>query len=324
MSFKLIAYLEGFEKEIIREINVNSNINLQMFCENIILSMNGECKHLYQLVVNDSYAYLGPGCEVFDPDVEEMMSDDMTFGHLFLYVGDELLLNYDFRCDYDIRIKVVRAFDNKKFDKDFYVVSGKGLGLIEGEVSFVLRMLINSRKPIPYDINAFDKDKINNKIDNYLLERDSIKPKHYILNIDLEDMDKEFKDMDKKFKRQISIDSDISIHTLCDAVILSVNGKLNDDYKVKIRRNYLEDEDINKDMNYLKLKENQKFKIIYEDKFIFNVRVSKALDNYGLKRCYVVKGKGKIDELSKDDFDLDKVNFNIDNILFSIFNLGEI
>ena len=315
MSFKLIAYLEGFEKEIIREINVNSNINLQMFCENIILSMNGECKHLYQLVVNDSYTYLGPGCDVFDSDIEEMMSDDMTFGHLFLYVGDELLLNYDFKCDYDIRIKVVKVFDNNKFDKDFYVVSGKGLGLIEGEVPFVLRMLINSRKSIPYDMNAFDKDKINNKIDNYILERDNVKPKHYILNIDLEDMD-------KKIKRQISIDSDISIHTLCDAVILSVNGKLND--KVKIKKKYLEDKEINKDMNYLKLKENQRFKIIYKDKFIFNVRVSKALDSYGLKRCYVVKGKGKIDELSKDDFDLDKVNFKIDNILFSIFNLGEI
>lgn len=319
MSFKLIAYLEGFEKEIIREINVNSNINLQMFCENIILSMNGECKHLYQLVVNDSYAYLGPGCEVFDPDVEEMMSDDMTFGHLFLYVGDELLLNYDFRCDYDIRIKVVRAFDNKKFDKDFYVVSGKGLGLIEGEVSFVLRMLINSRKPIPYDINAFDKDKINNKIDNYLLERDSIKPKHYILNIDLEDMDKEF-------KRQISIDSDISIHTLCEAIVLSMNGDLEHCYGVKRGKEYLEDEEMSKDINYLELKEGQRLKVIYDygDNWVFNVRVSKIVDGYGSKKCYVVKGKGKIDELSKDDFDLDKVNFNIDNILFSIFNLGEI
>ena len=145
MGISFSAYLDGFEKDITREINVNDNLNLQTFCEYMILSMNGECKHLYQLIINGDFAYLGPWCSVSDPDIEEMMEEDLTVEDLYLEEGDELLLNYDFRSDYDIYIKIVSMTD-ESFDKDFEVVNGKGYGLLEGYHSFFLEDVVSARK----------------------------------------------------------------------------------------------------------------------------------------------------------------------------------
>ena len=96
MGISFSVYLDGFKKDITREINVNDNLNLQTFCEYMILSMNGECKHLYQLIVNDEFAYLGPGCSVSDPDIEEMMDENLTVEDLYLEEDDVLIVNYDF------------------------------------------------------------------------------------------------------------------------------------------------------------------------------------------------------------------------------------
>ena len=85
----------------------------------------------------------------------------------------------------------------------------------------------------------------------------------------------------------------------------------------------------------------QRFKVIYDygDNWVFNVRVSKVIEDYGSKRCYVLSGKGYgivedcggeyyLDRIFNDDdndynideFALDEVNSTIDNRLFSIFN----
>ena len=340
MGISFSAYLDGFEKDITREINVNDNLNLQTFCEYMILSMNGECKHLYQLIINGDFAYLGPGCSVSDPDIEEMMEEDLTVEDLYLEEGDELLLNYDFRSDYDIYIKIVSMTD-ESFDKDFEVVNGKGYGLLEGYHSFFLEDVVSARKrnskaysDIKYNLLDFDIDKINYNIDNYLTyKKELVKPKHYLLNVSLSGFEKEI-------KRKISIDSDINISTLCEAIILSMRGDLDHCYGMKKGKDYLDDEELSKDINYLELKEGQRFKVIYDygDNWVFNVRVSKVLEDYGSKRCYVVNGKGYgivedcggeyyLDRIFNDDdndynideFDLDDINSTIDKRLFSIF-----
>ena len=340
MGISFSAYLDGFEKDITREINVNDNLNLQTFCEYMILSMNGECKHLYQLIINGDFAYLGPGCSVSDPDIEEMMEEDLTVEDLYLEEGDELLLNYDFRSDYDIYIKIVSMTD-ESFDKDFEVVNGKGYGLLEGYHSFFLEDVVSARKrnskaysDIKYNLLDFDIDKINYNIDNYLTyKKELVKPKHYLLNVSLLGFEKEI-------KRKISIDSDINISTLCEAIILSMRGDLDHCYGMKKGKDYLDDEELSKDINYLELKEGQRFKVIYDygDNWVFNVRVSKVLEDYGSKRCYVVNGKGygivedcggeyyldrifndEENDYNIDEFDLDDINSTIDKRLFSIF-----
>lgn len=340
MGISFSAYLDGFEKDITREINVNDNLNLQTFCEYMILSMNGECKHLYQLIINGDFAYLGPWCSVSDPDIEEMMEEDLTVEDLYLEEGDELLLNYDFRSDYDIYIKIVSMTD-ESFDKDFEVVNGKGYGLLEGYHSFFLEDVVSARKrnskaysDIKYNLLDFDIDKINYNIDNYLTyKKELVKPKHYLLNVSLSGFEKEI-------KRKISIDSDINISTLCEAIILSMRGDLAHCYGMKKGKDYLDDEELSKDINYLELKEGQRFKVIYDygDNWVFNVRVSKVLEDYSSKRCYVVNGKGygivedcggeyyldrifndEENDYNIDEFDLDDINSTIDKRLFSIF-----
>ena len=340
MGISFSVYLDGFKKDITREINVNDNLNLQTFCEYMILSMNGECKHLYQLIVNDEFAYLGPGCCVFEPDIEEMMDEDLIVKDLYLEEGDELLLNYDFRSDYDIYIKVESTTDDS-FNKDFEVINGKGYGLLEEYHSFYLEDLVSARKRNPnaysnveYNLLDFDLDKINYTIDNYLAYKEELlRPKHYLLNVSLLGFEKEI-------KRKISIDSDIDISTLCEAIVLSMNGDLEHCYGVKRGKEYLEDEEMSKDINYLELKEGQRLKVIYDygDNWVFNVRVSKIVDGYGSKKCYVVNGKGYgivedcggeyyLDRVFNDDdndynideFDLDDINSTIDKRLFRTF-----
>ena len=69
-----------------------------MFCEYVIISMNGNCKHLYQLIINDGYSYLGDECVVLDTDTEEMM-ENRTLECLDLATRDKLMVNYDFKSD---------------------------------------------------------------------------------------------------------------------------------------------------------------------------------------------------------------------------------
>ena len=47
--------LEGFNKEIKRKISVNSNISINSFCKKVILSMNGDLSHLFDIKMGKEY-----------------------------------------------------------------------------------------------------------------------------------------------------------------------------------------------------------------------------------------------------------------------------
>ena len=66
------AYLNGLKSKINKTIQVNDNISLQTFCQYIIIAMNGNCKHLYQLILNEEHTYLGPGCDILEYNEEFM------------------------------------------------------------------------------------------------------------------------------------------------------------------------------------------------------------------------------------------------------------
>ena len=72
MIFQLFQGLFYFKKWQTREV---ANSGMKLFCEYIIISMNGDCKHLYQLVVNEEYSYLSSDCDIIDPGIEEMMDE---------------------------------------------------------------------------------------------------------------------------------------------------------------------------------------------------------------------------------------------------------
>ncbi len=343
MKLKLDVYLKGLKKEVNRQILVNDRLTLQEFCEYVILAMNGNCKHLYQLVVNDEYTYLGPGCYMYDSSFEEMMKD-LTMEDVFFEVGDTLLLNYDFAADWDIVIKI-KDVKNGYFEKDFEVESGRGKGLIENVNSQFIKTYLDllkndncktlheSRlKQIDGYYEKLDIGKINSDIDKYLnVARDKIKPKSYIMNITLAGFDKEI-------KRKITADSNLKLNRFCRAVIIAMRGDLSHSYRIKVGKEYLENEIIEmEDLNYLELKEKQRLKVIYDfgDNWVFNITVAKINEGYdSFRKFRVLSGKGfgiiddcggnygleeifnkentQMGDYDINDFDMKKINQNID------------
>lgn len=135
----------------------------------------------------------------------------------------------------------------------------------------------------------------------------------------------------KSIKRKISVDSNYSIDPFCRKVIICMNGDLDHMYGVKIGKEFLDIENKESDLSCLELKEKQKFKVIYDfgDNWIFNVTVSKIVENYGVKKFYLIDGKGKgiiedcggirgLFNIYTSDYgicDVDKINMLIDNVL---------
>lgn len=301
MKLKMDLYLNGIRK-IKRTIQVNDNISLQDFCKYVIFSMNGNCNHLYQLTINDEYSYLGPTCYILDYDCEEMM-EDQTLEDITLDINDKLMVNYDFKCDWEFILKVTDIEEG--YDKnEFIVTSGKGCGILEdcGGVG-ILKKIINNKindyyKIIlserikrfdDYDANNFDVDKINEKIKNeFAIECERNKPKHYIFNISLEEYGREI-------KRKMSVDSNITLDQFCRCVIVSMRGDLSHPYTIKMNKNTLDESMANYSLSYLNLKEKNRFKVIYDfgDNWVFNITVSKINEGYAEeKRVKVLSGKG--------------------------------
>lgn len=344
MKLKMEVYLKGLKSKVNRQILVNDDLSLQDFCEYVILSMNGNCKHLYQLVKNEEYTYLGPSCSILYSDMEEMM-EDLTIEDIYLRKGDKLLLNYDFKADWDIVINV-KEVKNGYYEKNFQLVSGRGKGIIENIWSSnALKEYLNSTMSASYraltltryeDLNNYydelDIENINNSIDSYLeCVKEKVKPKRYIMNIALSGFDKEI-------KRKVAADSNLSLEHFCRAVITSMNGDLSHLFGIKIGKEYLEDDVMQtQDLNYLELKEKQRLQVIYDfgDCWTFKITVSKIIEEYGETRKFeVLSGKGygivddcggicgledifnKVDttwgEYDINDFDIKKINANID------------
>ena len=309
MKIEMEIYLDGFKKQINRKVEVNDNMSLKSFCEHVIISLNGNCKHLYQLLLNQEYAYLSNGCKIEDEESEEMMGDK-KLSDLELENDDYFLLNYDFASDWDFWINII---DIKKgsYEKDFRVVDGLGVGILEncgGNYFFedVLKIKLdednsryyNRQFPgiIEFKEDKFDISTINGKIEegtdkyyNYL------QPKSYEINVSLEGFTKEI-------KRKILVDSNVSLYNFARCVIISMNGDLSHSYGIKRGKDYIDDEILTEqDLNYFELQKGQRLKIIYDwgDSWTFNLRVSKVIDGYGEEKKFKVlsgKGYGIIDD----------------------------
>lgn len=340
MKMVMNLYLKGLKRAGKRIIWVNDRISLKDFCEYVIVSMNGNCKHLYQLTVNEMNSYLCNGCSIIDDDCEEMMND-LTLGDIDLSVGDVLMVNYDFRSDWEFILEVDKI-EQGCCEKDFKVIDGSGVGILEDCYGvFILKQIVTpniSKDEIEifssrfsgfdeYINKKFDVDANNREIDEYKEKiRELVRPKHYIMNVGLHGFDKEI-------KRKISVDSNVGLDSFCRGLIVSMRGDLSHSYGIKIGKSYLDDEIIDsKDLNFLQLKQKQKLKVIYDfgDKWTFNITISKVVDGYGDERrfnvlsgcgygivddCGSIWGLEKIFDGTCDDFGTYDINdFNIDDI----------
>ncbi len=284
-------------------------MSLKSFCEHVIVSLNGNCKHLYQLLLNEEHAYLSNGCNIKDEKNEEIMSNK-KLSDLELKNNDYLLLNYDFTSDWDFYINIT---DIRKgnYEKDFRVVSGLGVGILEncGGSCFlkeILKLKVDENNSkyykrqfpgiIEFKEDKFDINTINEKIEEGIERYYSyLQPKSYEINVSLEGFTKEI-------KRKVLVDSNVNLDTFTRCVITSMNGDLTHLYGLKKGKDYIDDEVLNEqDLNYLELQKAQKLKIVYDwgDSWTFNLRVSKVIDGYGEEKKFKVlsgKGYGIIDD----------------------------
>ena len=143
--------LEGFNKEIKRKIAVNSNIIIDDFCRNVILSMNGDLFHVYKMNINKEY-------------LDEFF-EDLELSYLDLKEKQRLKIIYDWGDGWQFNV-TLRKIENGYGPKEFEVLSGKGYGIIDdcGGLWGLSRIFSGEDDSWgEYDINDFDLEKCNEK-----------------------------------------------------------------------------------------------------------------------------------------------------------------
>ena len=143
--------LEGFNKEIKRKIAVNSNIIIDDFCRNVILSMNGDLFHVYKMNINKEY-------------LDEFF-EDLELSYLDLKEKQRLKIIYDWGDGWQFNV-TLRKIENGYGPKEFEVLSGKGYGIIDdcGGLWGLSRIFSGEDDSWgEYEINDFDVEKCNEK-----------------------------------------------------------------------------------------------------------------------------------------------------------------
>ena len=147
--------LKGFDKEIKRKICVNSDILINNFCQKVILAMNGDLSHQFDIKKNKEYLGENYG--------------DFELFYLNLKEKQRLKIMYDFGDNWAFNLTVSKVIENFS-ENDFEVLSGKGYGIIDdcGGI-WGLENIFNGKDTSwgIYDINEFDLEKLNSKINKY-------------------------------------------------------------------------------------------------------------------------------------------------------------
>ena len=333
MKVLLNIALGEIPNRINRQVEVDENISLKDLCEFIIVSMNGSKIPMYELNYKNViyYPYL------IKETKKEKNLENLILKDLKLKKDISFILEYNFEYGYYFDIVADNIYESK--DKTiFKVLSGNGYGVLDDLDLFWLKKLFDLREDRlkksekEYLEKKFDCIECNERITNYINDRiDRLSPKRYVFNVSLYGFEKEI-------KRKIVVNNNILIEDFCMMVILAMNGDLSHLYGIKIGKQYLSEYFNDLELYYLNLKEKQKFKIVYDmgDNWIFNLTLSKIIDEYGDNEFEVIAGKGYgiIDDVGGiwglenifsgrdtswgkyniDDFDLEECNENIKKI----------
>lgn len=151
-SYIFNVSLEGFGTQIKRKVCVNSNISIDSFCKKVIVSMNGDLSHAFNVKKNKEY-------------LSEYYSDIELF-YLGLSEKQRLKISYDWGDNWIFNITLSKIQDN--FNKnEFEVISGKGYGIIDdcGGPWYLQDIFDGTNSEWgKYDINDFDLEKCNERV----------------------------------------------------------------------------------------------------------------------------------------------------------------
>lgn len=141
--------LKGFSKEIKRKVSVSSNITINSFCKKVILSMNGDLSHPFDIKIGKEF-------------LEEYYGEFELF-YLGLTGKEKLKIIYDFGDNWQFNITLSKII-NCNDEIEFEVLSGKGYGIIDdcGGI-FGLCNIFNGEDDSwgKYDINEFNLEECN-------------------------------------------------------------------------------------------------------------------------------------------------------------------
>ena len=161
--------LNNFEKLITRKFEINDNVKIDDFCKAIIVSMNGDLSHLYQLKYKNK-RYVCSYMDAEGPDELKMRS--LRISTLLVDKNDKLDLWYDFGDDWHFKITISKIEEGHN-PKNIVLIDGKGKGIEEDcGGSWGLEELIeNPDNDWEYDISDFSIDEINEYLDKCYNER---------------------------------------------------------------------------------------------------------------------------------------------------------
>ena len=293
MKLMLSVVLEELEDKINRQILVDENIQLVDLCEFVIVSMNGGKIPIYEFKFDKKVYY---PYKIEETKNEKSMLG-LTLKDLKFKKRTTFGIDYNFDNSYYFNL-IVEDMTEADDNIDFKVISGNAYGILDDKGIYDLKRLLEEKRK-NYDSyylksekdylqKKFDIKEVNERIRDYKKYKENIKtPKKYIFNISLEGFNKEI-------KRKISVNSNISINSFCEKVILSMNGDLSHPFAIKIGKNLLEDYYGEFELFYLGLTEKGKIKIIYDfgDNWQFNVTLSKIISSYNEIDFEVLSGKG--------------------------------
>ena len=162
-KYKIIAYLQGYKKEIYRIYMVNDNMTIKDFCEAVIISMNGDISHLYEI----SYNYGVYVCDYMDTEMSyEHKMENITLKDLSLKSQQRLDIRYDFGDEWIFEIKINKVFDGHD-SKQIILLEGKGCGIEEdsGGPHNLYELISDKDNEWGYNYNSFNLDEINKMLD---------------------------------------------------------------------------------------------------------------------------------------------------------------
>lgn len=164
-SYELKVVLKGFEKLIYRKFLISSTLKIDDLCKAIIVSMNGDLDHLYELKYKDTF-YI---CSYMEKNkYNEVKMNSLRVDKLLLDKNDKLTLFYDFGDGWEFLITVKKVIDDN-YPKRITLLDGSGCGICEdcGGVWGLEDLIENEDNDWGYHIDDFDINEINAMLDKY-------------------------------------------------------------------------------------------------------------------------------------------------------------
>lgn len=158
-NYKVKVTLKGFEKAIKRTFIMNDNVKINDFCKSIIVSMNGDLSHSYDLKYKDTY-YV---CDYMDADGNETVKmNSLRISKLLLNEKDKLELTYDFGDNWIFKITIVKVEPGHN-SRNIELIDGIGRGIEDdcGGIWELTDLINNKNNDWDYNYDDFNLEEIN-------------------------------------------------------------------------------------------------------------------------------------------------------------------